>query len=505
MKSPSSLRPFFISAVFFILYALTAQRGVSWQDSGVYQLRIVYRDLCGVAGLSSAHPLYIGAAHFFAGILGRVFSIEAPQAANLMSAFWAAAALGVFHAAARRFSKSAAAATAATVTLGLAHMTWWLATIAESYTMSLCLIACETLCVLRLLENKTTVQVATGALGAALFAGAGFSVHNLSLLSLPLTGAVLFYAIFVREVSGLGKGSLLNRVFYGGIALYVLVFAWGTGANFVLKLMNDEINAGIPDGSAVCNLLFGHYAPEVLGLSRIPFKLTLANLALAALSFASPCFLVALIDLPRRFRAFKLRRLSPSSIYVLALFIVHAAFFLHYRIADQAMFVLPTLFFAALLLSKLLARRTGLRLLAVATAACSILLPVAANAVLHVPAAQTRILAARTRLLPFRDEIRYWILPWKHDECSAENFARKAIAQMDESCGVLYADTTSAPPIQLRFAEREKDWKLFTPWNDVSGFSAAAKAGHNAFAVSPVPGYCPPEALDTGHVKRLFE
>ena len=53
---------FILSAV---LYLLTCQRGVSWQDSGMFQWRVLNSDLTGDLGLALAHPLYIAAGKLF--------------------------------------------------------------------------------------------------------------------------------------------------------------------------------------------------------------------------------------------------------------------------------------------------------------------------------------------------------------------------------------------------------------------------------------------------------
>ena len=53
---------FYLSAV---LYLLTCQRGVSWQDSGMFQWRVLNSDLTGDLGLALAHPLYIAAGKLF--------------------------------------------------------------------------------------------------------------------------------------------------------------------------------------------------------------------------------------------------------------------------------------------------------------------------------------------------------------------------------------------------------------------------------------------------------
>ena len=510
-----------LAAAFFILYAATAQRGVAWQDSGVLQLRVVYRDLLGVGGLACAHPLYVAATHFLTGLASRARGIEAPSAANLASAFWMALALGLFHGCARRLSGSARAALLATLTLGLAHLPWWLATVAESYTMSLALIAAETACVIRIIQGEGSFRL---YVGAALAAGAGFAVHNLSLLSLPVSAATLA-AIAICDIrstcraNGLphaGPASRfvdiciwsilnLNFLFLAGALLAVWLF----GARTVIEPARLAHAAGTPLHAVLYDVLFGAYGPEVVGRSRLPLSFAVVNLGIVALSLSSPCWAVGAAAFFRRIRSAgglraAWRAVPPATRYVMALFAVHALFAVRYRVADQALFFLPTLFFGTLLLATLLSSCRAPHLFAAATIAAAIAVPIAANAVLHAPPVARRVLAARARLLPFRDELRYWALPWKSNEDSAERFAAEAIRRMDARGGLLYADSTAAPPVMLRMGGHGDNWTLFTPWNDNTVFSSAARAGTAVFAVSPVKGYCPDDALATGNVKPLF-
>jgi len=48
------------------VYFLTAQRGVSWQDGGPFQWRLLTGDHSGSLGLALSHPLYIAGARVFA-------------------------------------------------------------------------------------------------------------------------------------------------------------------------------------------------------------------------------------------------------------------------------------------------------------------------------------------------------------------------------------------------------------------------------------------------------
>ena len=54
----------------------------------------------------------------------------------------------------------------------------------------------------------------------------------------------------------------------------------------------------------------------------------------------------------------------------------------------------------------------------------------------------------RARVLPFRDEVRYWLVPWKQDERSAELFAAAALKQAAPD-GIILADSTSIYPLLL--------------------------------------------------------
>ena len=55
-----------VLAAFYLLYAFTAQRGVSWQDSGEFQYRAFIGDYHWHSGIARAHPLYILLARGFA-------------------------------------------------------------------------------------------------------------------------------------------------------------------------------------------------------------------------------------------------------------------------------------------------------------------------------------------------------------------------------------------------------------------------------------------------------
>lgn len=490
-----------LALFFFCLYAATCLRGVAWQDSGIYQMRIAYRNLAGFFGAATDHPLYILLAHAFATFSQGAFDIEVPAAANLFSSLCMAFAVKVLFLVAIEATGSMRGAILAALTFGFAHMPWWLATIAESYPLSVLFIGLEALWAIRVLKSGATVKNVSAA---AFMAGFGFWTHNLSLLSLPVTFAAVAAAGYrrSREENTVGRPLFLDALWPP------LLFSavWFLSSDLSDRIR--DIGAATP-AHALSAILFGDYAREVIGFSAISPKVTAANFAIMAFSFLLPCWPIAGRTLARRIDAAgglraAIRRIPLPMRPVVAFLAIHALFLVRYRIADQALFMLPTLFFASVVLAFFLkdARATGL--LAAATAICAVAIPFAANAVLQLSPLGDRVVASRARTLPFRDEIRYWTLPWKYDERSAEDFATAAIAAMDNAGdSSLFADSTSAPPIMLRFSDASGKWRLFTPWSDTSRFSAECLAGKPSYAVSPIKGYCPPAALATGKIMPL--
>jgi hypothetical protein len=127
---------------------------------------------------------------------------------------------------------------------------------------------------------------------------------------------------------------------------------------------------------------------------------------------------------------------------------------------------------------------------------------VAGPLVLNAAARQGDWRVQRARFLPFRDEIRYWVIPWKHHEDSAARFVA-AVGHHLNAGDALLADATVAGPI---LAARQAgvlscDWDLVTPWTGLSDAEwvsqVHARAG-NVYVVSPVPGYAPHAVLDAG-------
>lgn len=198
------------------LYASTAQRGSAWQDSGIFQWRTVHFNLTGWLGLALSHPLLI--------VLGKALALlpfgPVPWRINLVSAIAGAvtvANIGIF---VRRLApERPAAAWIAAGSYGLAHTSWWLATICESQALFAALFTAQLHVILTLVRRPSVSMAAL----LGLLTGLALNAHNLALLALPVYGVALIVMCARRRVSA------------GAIGAFVA--AWLAGASFFLVLI----------------------------------------------------------------------------------------------------------------------------------------------------------------------------------------------------------------------------------------------------------------------------
>jgi len=470
--------PAFLVVVFFgflSLYALTAQRDVNWQDSGVRQWRILTSDYTGVEGIALSHPLYIGMAHAFTHVcpLGTpLFRL------NLFSALGMALALTLLALLVIRLTGSPWAALGSVLLLGLAHMPWWLATITEVYTWSLAAILCE----LVLLHALLTAPRSRTLVALALVTGLGLSIHDFSLLGLPVDLTVAVWLV--------RRGQIPARALGWSALAYVV------GSSPYLGLMLREAIARQSFVAAASSALFGNdYAHQVLGLWSETIRLAKPNFCLFLLNFASPCWLLAALGL----WVARWRMASSFRMCLLALTAIHGIFFLRYFVADQATFALPTLamlaVWAGIGFAWVLERAAKYR------GQWNVLLTAGLLVVPAVDWGICRLAEAydlaphRARALPFRHEMRYWLLPWKCNEHSAQLFTEAVWAQL-KSGAILYADGSAAGPLLATAAasHRGTGVRIISPYDldetELTNLVCAAPE-RPFYVVSPVPGYVP--------------
>ena len=495
-KPPSSYRPDTeapctkglwagVFAAAAVLYLLTCQRGVSWQDSGMFQWRCLTGDYTGRLGLALAHPLYIAAGRALCWMTGNHFAF----ALNAFSGIGMAVALANLAAAiavvtGRRWPGLAAAAM-----LAVAHTVWWLSTVAEVYTWSLAGLMAELWLLVMLIRRPTWPKLTA----LAFVSGLGLCLHNFALLPLPVYVAVAIWLMARKRLPG------------WSLATAAGAYLVGAGA-YLGQIVELAVRTGDAVG-AVRSALVGNYAAAVLNVAPSG-RHALANAALTAMNFVSLLAPLAVVGWARFRRVLG----GPTAVAVAAVTLIHALFFVRYPVPDQFTFVLPTLaliaFAAGVGLHVLVSRGRKWQRIAVIAAGVSIALPPIFYACAPALARSTGVAVRRQHQLP-RDEMRYWLVPWKHDERSAERFAEAALEQAAPD-GVIWPDSTSRHPLLL--AQRRDgvaagvtiqgpDGPL-PPYADDPAAFREALAGRPLYLVTMTKGYVTAGLLEDAEFTR---
>lgn len=487
---------FLCFAFFALLYLVTAQRGVGWQDSGGFQADAfvpaeeIVAEHATVGNLALAHPAYVALVRLSASL----FRGSPALAINAVSSICMAVAVAnVWLLSLLTFARgSKLAAAVAAALFGMAHMPWWMATIAEVYAASAMMLSVELLLVLCALKDWPGERLAAYGLSAcevrgfayvllAAVTGLHFSIHGFAVLAWPV-----YAVMFIRQ-------AIRHEVSWK--IAPVALFAWLIGLVPLWPLVSARAQVTSPS-EALANLLVGNaYSKEVLTLGQRWRGYFLANMGLFSLNFLNPAWIFAGIGL------YAARsRFANATRLILAF---HFVFFIRYLVADQATFAIPTLLLFALFAADGMARLTVSTRTAALLLAATLLLPPVAYAVANKALHRFRPAAAsRKTPVPFRDDIRYWTLPWKHDENSAERFGEE-VAETTEDNAIIVADITVADALNAYFhahpaslGKRKISMALSSLVNDYDPsyplhIFLNRYRDHPWYVVRPFPGYVP--------------
>ena len=293
--------------------------------------------------------------------------------------------------------------------LAVAHTTWWLATIAEVYTWSVAGLTAEIWLLVLLLRRPRWDLLA----GLALVNGLGLCVHNFALLGLPVY-VVAAIALAVRR-----------RVPVWSLAAAAGAWLLGAGIYLGMTVHLAAISGSWTD--AVLSALTGRYGPQVLNVAAASPQWK-ANAVLSAMNFTGVLLPLAVVGWVRLARHIG----RPAAWALGALTVIHATFFLRYPVPDQFTFILPTLVMIAVAagvgVSALMGISPKWRLAVSAVCLLSLAWQPGLYAVAPTLAKRMAPSMARERKA-IRDEARYWLVPWKHNERSARSFALRALLE----------------------------------------------------------------------------
>ncbi|HUU98534.1 MAG TPA: DUF2723 domain-containing protein [Phycisphaerae bacterium] len=462
-----------------VFYLVSMAPGPLWQDSGLAQVRVLQGDLHGNFGLALSHPLYYVLAIGFQYLpLG-----ESAFKTNLVSAVFGALTVANAFLLLRVVTRRRTPAVVGALSLAVAHTFWQHCALAEVYTVSTALLVTELLCLRQYARHGNSRWLVL----LFLTNGVGVSNHVLAVLSLACYGIMLLWLLLRRKVA-------VNTVILSGLA-------WLLGAGLYLGMILGEIMSGAGVGETARSALFGsHYERYVLNL--VPGGRLLVNsLQYLALNFPTPVALLALTGL----LALPTMRPRLFARVLGGLLVVHLLWAVRYDVVDQYTFFIPSVVLIALLIGVgaerfLQRRRARWRGVLIVGA----LLP----AIVYIPLPQiARAAGLKTgvsRKVPYRNEYKYFLHPWKTGYRGAEQFADELCEALPPGA-VLVADGTTVRPIHYlqlthRWREDIRVWPSLDPaqpsWPATEEELRPQLDAGLVYVVAPQKRYCPQWLLD---------
>jgi hypothetical protein len=408
-----------VFAAFAILYGLTCQDGPSWQDSGLFQLRILAVDWQGRLGLALSHPVLIAVGQVARHLPGGSLAWRL----HMISAVFSAAAMANLAVFCRRLlGGRRLPAYLAAAALGLAHTSWWLSTILECQSLYLFVLTVELNVLLGLLRRPNV----PAACLLAFLAGLGWGVHNFELLAWPAWAAVTAALLWRRKLPLWTPAAMLA--------------AWAAGgAGMIALIAREAASTGLV--AAVHSALFGGtYRGSVLAMRLRPLAMGFGYVLYNFPNLVLPLSAAGVVAGYRLLR----RDLWAVMVYLTAIFGVFA---LRYDVPDQFTFFLPFYLTLAVWAAGGAAVLAGRHVRWVVLAAASIALNPLVYLLVPIAWQAAGLPVPGRKDLALRDPVTYWLQPWKHDEDSAERFARAALEEVPAG-SLIVADGTSLRPLR---------------------------------------------------------
>lgn len=414
-------------AVFVVtsgLYFFTCQRGVGWQDSALFQWRVVTGDYQGKLGLALAHPTYVAAGRVILWLAGE----NLPRALSFFSGVGMAAALANLMGVLTLLTGRRRIGLVVAGMLAVAHTPWWLATSVKVEAWAVTGLTAELWLLICLLRRPRWHLLAA----LALLSGLDWTVHNFALLPLPVYLATAIWLVARRKLPAWSIAAAGGAYILGASVYLIMIVRYA--------LANGSV------AQAISSALWGDYRANVLNAKQVStyFKENAVFTAMNFVGVLGPLALVGWAGMKRRLG-------GPLAWILGAITLVEAAFFVRYNVPDQFLFSLPTLFMIALaagigldVVCGISARWRGAAL--AACAASVVLGPMFYAAAPGLVARYRPPGSLRRRALPFRDEVRYWLIPWKQDETSAQQFLQAAFDQAGPDA-VILPDPACARPL----------------------------------------------------------
>ncbi|MBN2589542.1 MAG: DUF2723 domain-containing protein [Sedimentisphaerales bacterium] len=479
------------------LYILTCAPGVLWQDSGLIQYRVLHNDIEGKLGLALSHPLYYLIVIPFKYIKIDAFAYRINCANAIISAF----AIANFFLLLRLWLGENYPALLGAATLALSHTFWLHSTMPETYGLVIALL---------LLELVMLLQYARTSKKKYLYLLAfinGLSIANHMMASIALT------CYFVFVITLVVKKQLKVR------HIFVMALLWMIGAIPYEYLIVKNIIATHDIAGTFASAMFGNKWESAVLNTSITLPLMKDNFLYLILNFPTPNILFIFVGV------WYIYKVSPQKWFatiIITLTVLYYIFAFRYTVPDRYAFFIPfycmlSIFIGIGVFSYLLESNGSHTVLFVIF--CLVVVPVYIKAPEIAEGLDFKVGSGRR--IPFRNDAEYFLHPWKMDvkdrmnSNDAEQFALQALISV-ESPAIIYADSTTAPPLllvqELFNFSRKDDIKIISSIGTTEGAPQFNEhtidelfSKRNIYVVSNIKGYCPDFLLDRERYKFKSE
>ncbi len=485
------------------LYITSCAPGALWQDSGLIQYRIWHNDIEGFLGLAISHPLFyilaIGAKYVPLG--------EFTCRINLVSAIAGAAAVANLFLLVRLWLGKNFPAAVAAVTFAVSHTFWRHASIIETYTLWTAIFTAELIMLLQYVKtNRVGFLYWLGLLN-----GFAIAVHNLALIPL------LCYAVFLVVL--LAKKDIHLKNFA------TIVLLWIVGSlPYEYLLIKNMIQTGDVGGTLASALFGARWQAAVLNTS-LSARILKENFLFILYNFPTPNVLMFFVGVGWALahavpEAHPTVKISPSRGFrnlLLFLMVLFFIFAFRYSVPDRYAFFIPFYCIVSVFIglgAYLLApgSRRGypgqwpglnskvfLYLVLIFS-----LLPVVVYTVAPTLAEKMQLNIGTRNDIPYRNDYKYFLQPWKTGYKGAERFADEALDAVENNA-IIFADSTTVAPLLLAQQVKGKRPDVKIVSGIVSSKSAPSFNAHTieqllksraVYVVSRQAEYCPEFILD---------
>jgi len=421
-RLPGLLGPGIVAALSFILYWATLAPTYLWSDSAKLALYVHEGESFG-AGFGT-HSL-----HSFLGHLFSYLPVSLAYSQNLMSAVFAALAAGVLFWTIQAYTQDRIAAGLGAGALAVSHLFWHYAVINETYSLLVCfasIILAFVVCS-RIRPSKWLF------IGTAFIFGLGFTNHALIVFIAP-GAAIIFIHKDCRKLFG-----------FGTLGLCIFAFIVGAAPILLAPLLKDDIQTSfftsLFSSAQHHSMVFWTKYAGKIGKELLFYP---AYLAYQFPTLGIPLGFVGVVTLWRRDK-----RVLWTLLVMWLLPVLFASSYFKQR---QFPMLIPSflLFSFAIGCGASIVRANIDRVRSRTLVASLFMLLVAAPPLFYIGASS----AAKAvdfemnfiRSLPYRDTVRYFLLPAKQMEYGAEHYVKDAFKQAELNSLIL-ADFNPGMPL----------------------------------------------------------